>query len=341
MKKPSVCLACLLLAPLFGAALLAGCGSQSLLGGDNSQDSSTSQHMTENFFDDPGSQTPQEESPDTDLASGLSSGFDPSAVNDRKMVYTATVYIESKTFDDARSALDETVARFGGYIEYTSLDGSAERGDRYLSYTARIPVDNYTDFIAALDDAGNVTSFSESADDITNSYIDVEARLDALEEQRDRLHKLAEQAETTADLIEIESRLSEVQYELESYTRQIQAMDDQVSYCTVDLTLREVAIYTPVTHTFVDRITDAFFSGWRGFKSFVENFAILLVRALPFLLLAGVLLFIFFKATAKRRAERRAQRAAKASQKAALSPRAKQRSAESQPIVEEKSDEVQ
>lgn len=296
-------------AALAAAVLLAGCGGASGAASDSAAVPEANYFATEDAA---------AESESFDMGGGLASGLDPSAVQGRKMVYTANVRLESKTFDDARAALDGAVTEYGGYIEYTSLDGSAENGDRYLNYTARIPVDNYTDFIAAIGEAGNVTYFSENADDITSSYIDVEARLAALEEQRDRLNELADQAETTADLIEIESRLSEVQYELENYTRQMKSMDERVAYSTVDLTLREVAVYTPVTRTFADRIIDAFFSGWRGFRDFFEDLAVLLVELLPFLLLAGVIFLIVHAATAKSRAERRAARqAAKEAREAA------------------------
>ena len=49
-----------------------------------------------------------------------------------------------------------------------------------------------------------MTSLNESAQDITAEYVDVEARLKALNDQRDRLNALADKAETTADLLEIE-----------------------------------------------------------------------------------------------------------------------------------------
>ena len=100
-------------------------------------------------------------------------------------------------------------------------------------------------------------NISESAENITSSYIDVQARLSALEAQRDRLNALADQAETTADLLEIESQLSDVQYQLENYTRQLRSMDQQVSYSTVDIYLREVATLTPTGVTFGERIADA------------------------------------------------------------------------------------
>lgn len=105
----------------------------------------------------------------------------------------------------------------------------------------------------------------------------MQARLSALEAQRDRLNALADQAETTADLLEIESQLSDVQYQLENYTRQLRSMDQQVSYSTVDIYLREVATLTPTGVTFGERIADAFGGGWDAFVGFLQGLVIALV----------------------------------------------------------------
>lgn len=56
--------------------------------------------------------------------------------------------------------------------------------DRTADYTVRVPVGSYRAFLAAVGDAGSVLNISESAENITSSYIDVQARLSALEAQR-------------------------------------------------------------------------------------------------------------------------------------------------------------
>ena len=170
-----------------------------------------------------------------------SSMLDPSTVeSSRKIVYNASVRMETTDYDTTRAALQEAVTAANGYLESTDQGGSKDSGSRYTYYTARIPAENYRSFLTAAGEAGNVTSLNESAQDITAEYVDVEARLKALNDQRDRLNALADKAETTADLLEIESQLSDVQYQLESYTGQMRLMDNQVRYSTVDISLQEV-----------------------------------------------------------------------------------------------------
>ena len=195
-----------------------------------------------------------------------SSMLDPSTVeSSRKIVYNASVRMETTDYDTTRAALQEAVTAANGYLESTDQGGSKDSGSRYTYYTARIPAENYRSFLTAAGEAGNVTSLNESAQDITAEYVDVEARLKALNDQRDRLNALADKAETTADLLEIESQLSDVQYQLESYTGQMRLMDNQVHYSTVDISLQEVRVLTPTATTFGEKFVEAVTSGWRGF----------------------------------------------------------------------------
>lgn len=231
---------------------------------------------------------------------------------EQKIIYTADLTLESTAFDTARDSLMEAVSRYGAWIEYSELRGTAEDSDRRAYYTVRVPAEHYRAFLQDADAAGNVLSLNESAENITSSYIDVEARLDALKGQRERLNALADQAETTADLIEIESRLSDVQYEIESYTRQLRNMDGQVSYSTVNVSLREVATLTPSGVTFPERLVDAFAGGWNAFVSLVQGIIISVVYLLPLLVCAVVIAAVVVLLVRRhRRKHPRAKRAAR------------------------------
>lgn len=246
--------------------------------------------------------------------------LDPGATSEsaRKIIYTASLELEATDFDAARTALMEAVEAQGGYLEHSSQSGSAEYQSRSLDCTVRVPADNYRAFLEAAAKTGSQRYLSEDANDITAGYVDVQARLAALENQRDRLNALAASAETTADLLEIESQLSDVQYEIESYTRQLRAMDDQVSYSTVNISLYEVAVLTPVTPvTFGEKLGRAFGDGWEVFVDFVQGTVLAVVYAWPLVVLAAVVVIVLLVTRPARRARRQAKAAAK---QAARSP---------------------
>ena len=280
-------------AALLAAVLLAGCGSISSKNGDGGYYSVNEAASADAAYDSAAgaanSSIVPEELPDsTDETS-------------QKIIYNADINMESTDFDAARDALLAAGDDCGAWMEYSSLSGDAKDHDRYAYYTVRVPVENYRTFLAAVGEAGSVLDLSETAENITSSYIDVQARLSALEAQRDRLNELADQAETTADLLEIESQLSDVQYQLENYTRQLKNMDQQVSYSTVDIRLSEVATLTPTGTTFGERVVDAFADGWRGFVVFLQGFVLAVIYLWPVLLVVGIIVALAVTLTKRRR----------------------------------------
>ena len=244
-----------------------------------------------------------------------SSMLDPSTVE--SIVYNASVRMETTDYDTTRAALQEAVTAANGYLESTDQGGSKDSGSRYTYYTARIPAENYRSFLTAAGEAGNVTSLNESAQDITAEYVDVEARLKALNDQRDRLNALADKAETTADLLEIESQLSDVQYQLESYTGQMRLMDNQVRYSTVDISLQEVQVLTPTATTFGEKFVEAVTSGWRGFVDGAEDLILVVVYLWPVVLIVLAILLVARPALKRRKARRAEKKQAKLAAKAA------------------------
>ena len=279
-------------AALLAAVLLAGCGSSisSKDGGHYSVNEAASADVA---YDSAAGAADS-----TLVPENLPDATDETA---QKIIYNADISMESTDFNAARDSLLAAVEDCDAWMEYSSLSGGEKDHDRYAYYTVRVPVENYRMFLAAVGEAGSVLDISETAENITSSYIDVQARLAALEAQRDRLNKLADQAETTADLLEIESQLSDVQYQLENYTRQLKNMDQQVSYSTVDIRLSEVATLTPTGTTFGERVSDAFAGGWQGFVVFLQGFVLAVIYLWPVLILAGVIVAVVVALTKHRR----------------------------------------
>lgn len=220
----------------------------------------------------------------------------PEASSARKIIYTSQLDVETRDFDSSHTLLRSTATELGGYLESSTCYGSAENGDRCTDDTYRIPAAHYQEFLNSVGDIGSITYRSEQTEDITSRYVDVQARIDSLEAQRTRLQQLRDQADTLEDLLTIESQLSEVQYQLESYTAQRTLYDDQVDYCTVTVSLSEVQAYTPV-NTFSSRLSSAFGESLHGFVRFWQDLAILLVYALPYLaVLAALAVLLIFAA---------------------------------------------
>lgn len=229
----------------------------------------------------------------------------------RKWVITMSLTAETENLTDAMGLLAEKIQASGGYVESQSISGTAVNSGRSPSayITVRIPAEQLDSFVEDVSGMTNVVSSSRYVEDITLRYTDTEGRVKALQTEEARLLELMEQAETMSDLLEIEGRLTEVRYQLENYTSTLRLYDNQVDYATLDLTLREVAKFTPpekqgfwekVTSGLADSIVDL------G-QGMVDVTAWVLIE-LPYLVLVGLLgwltVFLTRRSIKKRRAKK-------------------------------------
>ena len=126
-----------------------------------------------------------------------------------------------------------------------------------------------------MSDAGNLgtlTYKSESQNDVTMSYVDVESHIKAFETERDSLMLLMEKSESLSDVIALQSRLTEVNYQLDSYKSQLRKYDNLISYCTVNIDVIEVVreVLPESEMTFGERIK-------RGLEDSFENIGLVVV----------------------------------------------------------------
>lgn len=230
---------------------------------------------------------------DADAGGGVTatSGIESVGAVSQKLIKTVNMSLETKEFDALLENIRQKVEDIGGYIEYSDISGSSYysvnvNSNRNAWLTLRIPADKLDGFVTVVSELGNVTNKNESVEDITLRYVDVESHKKALETEQSRLLELLEKAESMEDIIAIESRLSEVRYELQSYESTLRTYDNQVSYSTVALNIYEVERITevPEEESFFDevryRLSDNLYSIGRDLRSF----AIWLLSSLPYLL---------------------------------------------------------
>ena len=211
-----------------------------------------------------------------------------------KIIYTTYLSIETKDYDWAYQQLNDTLSSVDGYLESSNEYTDSTDSTRTLSLTLRVPESSYDAFVDAAEQTGSVTSKSESAEDVTTQYMDIEARLDSLTAQRTRLQELQASADNLTDLLQIESSLSDVQYQIESYQSQLNWYSQQVSYCTVNITLDEVETLTTGT-SFAARLADAAKNGWANFTAGAQAAMVFLMGAWPAIVIGAACGVVFYQ----------------------------------------------
>ncbi len=223
--------------------------------------------------------------------------------NNRKLIKTVNLDVETKEFDQLINTLETQVDMFDGYVEsqntwngtyYDYYGRYSDPSARNASYTIRVPRENLDAFLETFSPLCNVKSKSESVEDITLSYVDLESHKAALETEEQTLLQLMEEATEMYDILTIEDKITDIRYQLQSMESQLRTYDNKVTYSTVYMTITEVkelTIVEPEPETFWDRLSKRFKSSMTNMGDGFQNFIIWFIAALPHLILWGGIIF--------------------------------------------------
>ena len=219
-------------------------------------------------------------------------------MGERKLIKTVNMDVETEEFDGLITKLRERVGELKGYIESSNIRGNIRyQESRNAAITIRVPSGELENFVNEVAEISNIVRRSENVSDITLTYVDVESRKKALEIEQEILHSLLEKAESVEDIITIEGRLSEVQYELQSYASQLLVYDNQVDYSTIHLNISEVKRLTPQEEpSILERITEGFSDNFSAATKMLVDLFIGIIILSPYwgLWVLIVLAIVFF-----------------------------------------------
>lgn len=207
---------------------------------------------------------------------------------DRDVIYNGSLTVRvgsaPKAADQARAVADDA----GGYLADSDAD---LEGTKEVHVTLRVPA---TDFDEAMDDLaklGKVQARKVGSDDVTDQVVDLQGRLKNAEASADRLRELLAKAENVQNVITIEDRLTQRETEIEQLTGQLEVVQDQVKLATITVTLTEKDEAS--VNKDLPGPLEALRSGGVAFVNVVLAVVVGLAFALPFLLTAGLALWLF------------------------------------------------
>ncbi len=268
--------------------LMTGCGSSYKESAAETA-AAGSAYVSDNIYEYKNTMEVAEESAAEEMAYEGDSAAQTPEVQDtqRKLIRNVNLEVETETFDELLVTVEAKIAGLGGYIEESYIyNGSSYygRSGRNSNMTIRIPADKLDDFLSEVSEVSNVISRNESVTDVTLQYVDMESHKKVLLAEQERLLELLERAETIEDIITLESRLSDVRYQIESMESQLRTMDNQVTYSTVYLFISEVTRLTPVNEQSVwEKITTGFADSLVNVGNGIVDLAIGFVINLPYL----------------------------------------------------------
>lgn len=219
-----------------------------------------------------------------------------------KIIYSAYAGIETIDFDESIKKVYELIESCGAFIESSNITGRNYTQTyydwqtyRFASFSIRVPSDRLDEMIERLAIIGNVTSTSREAVNITSEFYDTQSRLNAYRTQEERLLSMLSKAETVADMIEIEGRLAEVRYSIESMTTTLRNWQNQVDYSTLSLQISEVEKMTeikPIQRSYWQQISEGLSDTLTSVGDFFKDLFKWLVINFPVLIILAVIVVL-------------------------------------------------
>lgn len=201
------------------------------------------------------------------------------AESERKLIKNGNFTLETLEYEKTIDAIEALIASVGGYVQSSNVSGTGAVSADYVqmrraNYTVRLPANDFSYFEDGLSSCGAVLSRNVYVDEVTDYYYDSQARLNSLQTQEKQLLTLMEKAEKLDVIIQLQSELGNVRYQIESLQGTLRRLDSQVAYSTVNITIREVyesTVMQAPPKTLSQRISYTFKNTWEDIISFGED----------------------------------------------------------------------
>ncbi len=204
---------------------------------------------------------------------------------EQKLIKTSYITLEVEAFYDASTSIKGIVSHYNGYVADTSEKD--DDGRKYGYIIVRVPQQYFEDVIEEIKALGKVEEAKTAVKDVTEEYVDLQARLNNLKKQEERYLEILEVATTVEDILEVEIQLERIRGEIESYEGRLRYFDDVIDYATIQVNLRE-----PREEKFEIGLIDALKDAVQGFFTALRAVIIFLGYFIPIFIIFGILAYI-------------------------------------------------
>jgi hypothetical protein len=158
------------------------------------------------------------------------------------IIYTGDIRMIVADTEVVMREIQELTASLGGRVVSSSVYQS---GDNAFSgqITIRVP----SEAMAVIQEmAVDVRRAERSSEDVTEEYVDLQARLENLEATAARVRSFLDEADTVEEALAVNQELSRLESEIESYKGRIQYLESRAAFSTITVNLTPDALAQPI-----------------------------------------------------------------------------------------------
>ena len=232
-------------------------------------------------------------------------GANRTVVTTKAVIRTGEVSLTSKDLAGVREDIDALLAAVGGTVDREQSSNDRHGRIEQSTLVLRVPVDKFAAAKSALMKMGKLQTSDETSKDVTTQVIDVDERVQTLQNSLDDLQRFQRTAKDVKDLLSFEEKITQRQSELQSLKAQQSYLADQTSMSTITVHLSTPEKYVPPP----DALEGAGFlaglpAGWHALLDVFVVGLTVFGAVLPFLgvgLLVGVPAWLGIRVLVRRR----------------------------------------
>ncbi len=203
----------------------------------------------------------------------------PDNMLEQKIIYTGQLEIEVENIEEVGERITTMVEEKGGYISESRFWEHSDGAQKNARLVLRIPAEVFDSTLARLGALGRILDQSTRAQDITEQYYDLEARLDNKKRQEKRYLEILDMAAQVEEILKVERELERIRGEIESMEGRMRYYEDRISLATITILAQETHTPSAVLATLKEALSSLgeSFQGMIVFAATVVPWAVVIV----------------------------------------------------------------
>lgn len=215
--------------------------------------------------------------------------------SESKKIINCQIQITVDNLVNTSNEIETMAKNMGGYIE------NSEVNDYDCYSTVRIPYNNFDSFISLIEKKYEIKDKRIDSTDITEQYVDNDARLKNMKAQEAQMLEVYKKANTVEDILKVQSQLTEIRGNIESLEAKKKLWDRQVQYTTIKISIDKKQVISSGRviiisgNDFAKSVSKGFINSVLYFVLAIEHIFIFLISNIILLAIIAGVLFVIYK----------------------------------------------
>lgn len=180
--------------------------------------------------------------------------------------------VDAKKFQSALDGLAAFATADGGFVANSQMRTGTKLSGTYSSgsIVIQVPQHNFTKLVGQVKRVGHATSVVTSSTDVTGQYVDLRARISALQASRQQYLTIMARTTTTGGILAVQSQLDSLQSQIEQLQGQMNLLNSQTTYASLTVSVTVAGSHPNTTPRLASGISKAWHDSIAGFVAGVE-----------------------------------------------------------------------